>query len=84
MPEFTASFIVAKFETFVKLKELYLEWFDRMTALTDHHAGTQWLINYLAYKYFKVGILPKTYQCGAWYDGCTDEDAQAAIINHTK
>jgi hypothetical protein len=83
-PEFTASFLVATKATFRKLRDLYLKYFDAMAAITGHHAGTQWLINWICYNHFKVGILPKTYQCGSWYDGCTEQDASIAVFNHTK
>lgn len=83
-PEFTASIMIATKETFQKLSEEYNKHFDEMTKIIPHHAGGQWLINWICYTQLKVGILPKTFQCGAWYDGCTEEDAQNAIFNHTK
>ncbi len=80
-PEFTASFMIARKSTFRKLRDEYLKLFDAMTKITGHHAGTQWLINYVCYKHFKVGILPPKFQCGEWYDGA---DMTDVIFNHTK
>lgn len=80
-PEFTASFMMAKKSIFRKLRDLYLVNFDEMTKITGHHAGTQWLINWVCYNHFKVGILPAKFQCGEWYDGA---DMMDVIFNHTK
>lgn len=82
--EFTNSFVIAKKKTFARLKKLYLHYFDDMTELTGHHAGVQWLANWIIYTKMSVGILTKQYQCGSWYDGCTEEDANNAVFNHTK
>ena len=82
--EFTASFVIAKKSTFREIGVWFNNNLDTMTQLTGHHAATQLLINELCYLITKVGILPKTFQCGSWYDGCTEEDAKNAIFNHTK
>lgn len=82
--EFTTSFLIAKKKNFARLRKWYLHYFDKMTELTGHHAGCQWLANWIVVTKMSVGILGKQYQCGSWYDGCTEKDAQEAVFNHTK
>lgn len=82
-PEFTTSFLVSRRNSFISISEVYNRAFNRLPAITDHHAGNQWLFNIVASNY-NIGILPNNYQCGNWYGGFTEEDAKKAIFNHTK
>lgn len=90
--EFTGSILIARKSTFKRLRNLYVENFDKLTETFDHHAAGQWLINYLAYKYFKVKIISSVFQCADWYqtfntgekNGKLTFNGKTVIFNHTK
>lgn len=82
-PEFTASFLVARKRDFRRLATHYVRLFDNMTRLTGHHAGGQWLVNYVCREYLAVAILPPVYQCAPWYGGGAPH-MHNVIFHHTK
>lgn len=89
--EFTTSFLIAKKKTFLELERDYLAYFDRLMLTTDHHAGNQWLLNYIC-KDYKTAVLQPAYQCASWYDKFNTETKEGllyvnnelTIFNHTK
>jgi hypothetical protein len=91
--EFTASIIIANRKSFRKLRDSYVNEFDELTSVCQHHAGGQWLINKIAYRDFDVKIINSKYQCAEWYiqfNTAVDNNYvlylnnEVVIFNHTK
>ena len=90
--EFAASFLVARAATFAELKDCVTLYWPMMLKICEHHAGIQWIISYLAHKFFDVKIIDSIYQCADWYIkfDTTKKDKKLyykdklVIFNHTK
>jgi len=85
--------IVAKANTYRELSKYYIQEFDKMIGNFDHHAGGQWLLNYIVKRYgFNLIDLGNRIHNASWFiDTLTEEkndqlyylDSLVAF-NHTK
>lgn len=87
--EFTASILIAKKKFFKELAVKYNETLNDYIPLCEHHALTQWVINWVCTEY-SVFYLPPIFQCGSWYEGFGASgkplkiNGQTIIFNHNK
>jgi hypothetical protein len=65
--EFTASFMVARADTFRSLQGYIIAYWEFLVFHCHHHAGIQWLISMIANYFFNIKIIDNIYQCGEWY-----------------
>ncbi len=91
--EFCGAFLVARADTFRRLADHVADRFDDLVEVNSHHAGIQFLISYVGYRYFDIKIVSNIYQVGDWYledynfshDGKKLLlDGECVVFNHTK
>jgi hypothetical protein len=89
----TAGVVVARASTWKAIRELYVSSFDNMTKCFDHHAGGQWLLNWIANEKLKFVHLPESFHNGDWFNNKDTyeedgylfmNDGTMILFNHTK
>lgn len=93
-PIFCSGLIVATARTYRELiYTQYLSRIDKMVMLFNHHAGGQWLMNYIVYKWGKFVDLGREFGHADWFIGSDKEDikdgklcykGKTILFNHHK
>lgn len=93
-PIFCSGLIVAIAKTYRDvIYKQYLPRVDKMVMLFNHHAGGQWLMNYIAYEYGSFVDLGRSFAHADWFIGSDRQDVeenkfrykgQIVLFNHHK
>lgn len=93
-PIFCSGLIVATAKTYFEvIYKQYLSRIDVMTMLFNHHAGGQWLMNYVAYEYAEFVDLGREFAHADWFIGSDKSDikddklcykGETVLFNHHK
>ncbi len=92
IPLYCSGLTIARANTYERMRGNYIQEIDKMIANFDHHAASQWLFNYLTWKYFNVIKLNSVFSNAKWYidtkaeerDGQLITNGQVVLFNHTK
>lgn len=91
---YCCGMVVARAFTYKLLRDVYVKSIDKIVACFDHHAGSQWLLNYIVNRNsnFNVIEMSNDWHNASWFiDTLTEEKNEqlvrvgvVTLFNHTK